>query len=583
MRSLMGKSSSKLGIAKGSMNHLGTTPYKYKVSLFISHVDGITTAGEVCVTMERHGKNEATSVVKVKDKKAVFRETLSMETTLFRRQTAGGKAGASPAEGEELKFDEKIAKIALRKGSVDGKSLGKIHLNLADYIKGPNGTIFADIKLSNDSVIVSKIESELLQMGKKKKNGEDESEAFSDTTERDRGMENDSIFGDNVEEKDDVDIMLSDMNATPQHAPPVGAARPLSRISPTNRNTDHALNAQMVDERHFQSMNNGDSGSPVPVMEDRPGIAAQSTVKLDAFLQRSEASASDASSSSAISIHTGPTASPSVRNVQITSSEPHRLAIEEPAVKARKDKEVDEKSAEGLASSPSLRHRIKARLKRDKTIKKDGEGNDANTSPTAVAESSFAASATEIAELRLALDAAQNENKKLKASKQALMSEIDELRAEIEANESNKAEVGRKGVEGMTTFGEGVRNSSGNLDLLRLNRELQDKVYKLETQLDDLRNESEEHSQMTGGGAGVSECDTDSMARVRTYERKIEDLEIALRREPQYLDVVDELKVTKMALALANMEREQAIFALKQHEATIAAHSNPPSAGWTLF
>jgi hypothetical protein len=575
----MGKSSSKLGISKGSMNHIGTTPYKYKVSLFVSHIDGINTADEVCVTMERHGKNESTSVVKVKDKKAVFRETLTMETTLFRRQTGPGKVGGSPIESEDIKFDEKIAKIALRKGNAEGKSLGKIHLNLADYIKGPTGTVFADIKLSNDSIIVSRIESELLQMGKKKKNGEDDSEALSDTTERDTGMDNDSIFGDHVEEKDDLDLMISDAkNSQPNllNAP----SKVSLRTTPTNQNNEKPWSASANDDKILAGSRYGEMGGRTMTQtDDKPSEPIQSSLGYGYGMPNSEGS--DASSSSLPSSNAQNSSIPFAKGGPHSPNEVTKGGIDESSSKSRKEKVGDEKNSESLASSPSLRNRLKAKLKRDKASKKDPgqiEGKEACASPTAVTQNAFSNAATEIAELRLALDAAQSENKKLKASKQALMTEIDELRSEIEANEESKtaADKREQGISGQKC--EGMRNSNGNFDFSKANKDLQDKVYMLENEIEVLRD----------GQSGTSEIDSSereraSMLKVKAYERKIEDLEVALRREPQYLAVVDELKVTKMALALANMEREQALFALKQYESATSSNTNATNAGWTLF
>jgi hypothetical protein len=579
IRSLMGKSSSKLGISKGSMNHIGTTPYKYKVSLFISHIDGITTAGEVCVTMERHGKNESTSVVKVKDKKAVFRETLSMETTLFRRQTGPGKVGGSPVESEDIKFDEKIAKIALRKGNAEGKSLGKIHLNLADYIKGPTGTVFADIKLSNDSIIVSKIESELLQMGKKKKNGDDDSEVLSDTTERDTGMDNDSIFGDHVEEKDDLDLMISDVSSSQPNPLLNASSKPSMRTTPTNQNKERPSTALANDDKILAGGGYGEiGGRTLTQTDDKPGTSFQSSLGLGYGMPRSEES--DASSSSLPSSNAQNTSIPYAKGGQHSPNEVSKGAIDEANSKTKKDKGGDDKNPESLASSPSLRNRLKAKLKRDKTSKKEpgqSEGKEAGTSPTAVTQNAFSTTATEIAELRLALDAAQSENKKLKASKQALMTEIDELRSEIEANEEQSTDVERRGQGVAAQKFEGMRSSNENLDVLKANKDLQDKVYMLENEIEVLRDGP------SGKEIDTSERERASMLKVKTYERKIEDLEVALRREPQYLDVVDELKVTKMALALANMEREQALFALKQYESAASSNSNAINPGWTLF
>lgn len=205
VRSMVKKSTS----TRGSMSHMGTTPYKYNVDVFISHVDNIKTADEVCLVWDRRGKVVHTAAAKVANKKATFRETLSMETTLFRRAGPGVKTGAEPKPGEELKFDEKKAKFALRRGTPSGKALGKIVLNLADYVKGVSGTLFADLKLSNGSVAAVKIDARFLHIGKKKRESKGDnagSDGASEMSEMDNNMENDSIFGDSEVEDDNLEI-----------------------------------------------------------------------------------------------------------------------------------------------------------------------------------------------------------------------------------------------------------------------------------------------------------------------------------------------------------------------------------------
>lgn len=488
-----------MSISKGSMNHIGTTPFKYKVDVFISYVDTVKTAGEVCVTWERRGKSEATTPVKVKDKKAIFRETLTMETTLFRKAAPGAKAGAAPAEGEELKFDEKVAKFALRKGNADGKAIGKMHINLADHIKGTTGTVFADLKLSNGSIVVTKIEANLLHMGKKKKNGSNAGSEMTDMTDVDGGMEDDSIFGDDTIDHGDLDIMI-DEAATAGEEEEAPSKSPPSRSSPP--------------------------------------------------------------------------ATPSSTKSSKTELGEESLASKQSLRPGAKEKSKGDDGT-GLAQSQSIRDKMKSKLKKDKDGKSKKEDGSSRKKDTSKANSA------EISELKAALTTAQNENAKLKSSKQAMLQEIDELRSELESSETAleeaQAELGNCDVTS-----KGSRSPApSSKTLLEENKDLREQVRDLEGQVEGLLEELDGESEDQND---VSRTE-DGTADKKKYQRKIEDLEVALKREPQYLDVVDELKVTKMALALANMEKEQAIFALKQYESSKqsrgkdSAHSPVSAAG----
>lgn len=488
MRTLAKRSGSKLSISKSSMNHMGTVPFKYKVDVFISYVDVVKTAGEVCVTWERRGKSNATASVKVKDKKAVFKEALTMETTLFRKPPPKG------AENEEYKFDEKIAKFALRKGNAEGKALGKMHINLADHIKGPTGTVFADLKLSNGSIIVTKIESVLLHSGKKaKKAGSGASEACSEMTDMDGGMEDDSIFGDDApDDLGDLDLMIEESGGDAANSP------------------------------------------KAPVSQKAPKAAAK---------EESKASQSK---------------SPKTAPPQESAAESAEASTPKSSKKEKSKAKLD-KGEGGLAESPSIRDKLKFKMKKEKapSSKKEKSGDDGQK----VGEPMSA----ELAQLREAVTSLTTENRKLRTSKQAMMEEIEELRSELESSEQALEELQESGV---------ASNALNTEEKLRKEkRELQAQVKELEGQVEGLLDEldgKEEDGKRESKPKQFDDTD---------YKRQIVDLELALKREPQYLDVVDELKVAKMSLALANMEREQAVFALKRYEGGKDVPGSPLSSG----
>lgn len=510
MRDMVKRSGSKLGVAKGSVTHLGTTPYMFRVDIFVSYADNVKTADEVCVTWERRGKVEATACVKVKDKKAVFRQTLSMETTLFRK----GAKGAPVTDTQELKFDEKKAKFLLRKGAADGKPIGKIALNLADYVRGTTGTVFADLKLSNGSVIVTKIESTMLRMGKKGKRGSNAgSEACSEMTDA-CSNENDSIFGDDVNDEDMADLEI------------ICSSSPMSAASSKANETSTAPSPQLLPNA---------SRPPTTDQVDESTKTRRSAV------------ADQAATHSDSSTPSGPSSSSSFKSL----------------LSVKKDKEGPDK---GLKESPSLRNKIKSKIKTKKDKGEGTGGEEALAAETSSKRSKTTANnSAQIAELQASIESLKKENKRLKASKQAAMNEIDALRDELKASEEATEIASRGGGRG-----------SGSMPA-RMITELKEKdkrIAELESQNDNLLEELEEaqHSSDTDNGGGERGGDNEEVAALRN---QIEDLEIALRREPQYLDVVNELKVTKVSLALANMEKEQAQFALQSRSAALASAASP--------
>lgn len=526
MRSLAKRSGSKMSISKSSMNHMGTVPYKYKVDVFVSYVDVVKTAGEVCVTWERRGKSNATASVKVKDKKAVFKEALSMETTLFRKPPPKGAS-----ESDDYKFDEKIAKFALRKGNADGKALGKMHINLADHIKGPTGTVFADLKLSNGSIIVTKIESLLLHTGKKaKKAGSGGSEACSEMTDMDGGMEDDSIFGDDApDDLGDLDLMIDEAGAgdggSSSKAPAPAPAAPVSQkaVKSVPKEEPKAPAKSPKASHQASSAASGDSATPKSSKKDK-------TFKSD----KGKTEKGD----------------------KVNSE------------KAGKP----EKGDVGLTQSPSIRDKLKSKMKKDKTStsKKEKSGDDGERKgESSSSKDSSAKISAEVAQLREAVTSLTAENRKLRTSKQAMMEEIEELRSELESSEQALEEMQESGVSSM-----GGSMGTSESTLRQDKKDMQAQIKELEGQVEGLLDELDGNEDGRDGvkPKGKKFDDED-------YKKQIVDLELALKREPQYLDVVDELKVAKMSLALANMEKEQAVFALKRYEAGKDVPHSPMSPG----
>lgn len=521
VRDIAKKSGSRLHVGRGSINHIGAAPYRFKLDVFISYVDNIKSATEVCVTWERKGKIEATAVAKVKDKKAVFRQCLTMEVTLFRRDAAG--------EGNEvLKFDEKRAKFQLRKGGADGKAIGKLAMNLAEYVRGTNSTVFADMKLSNDSVIVTKIEATMLHVGRKKKGAGSRtgSEACSEMTDLNT-IDDDSLFGD-----DDQD--LGDMEIATTAPPPEFTDKNSNTLSPVSSTMDSALGS--IQEKSFAANKGKEMGRIRGRVEGV--ISTESSKKISG-------------SHSAFSLST---------------SRRLKKSVKGPKVALKED--------EGLKNSLSLKDKIKGKIKGKKDRESKGKEADAENDDDRVnnklsikeeinsrmqpliSETKIA----ENAELKAAIDSLKKENTKLKKAKQAAMDEIEALRTDLKACEVALEEAkADKQVNGNAAV-------VPALDVSRTLKEKDRKIAELEAQNESLLDELEElHENAVDSAIGVVD------GQMNALKRRIEELEIALKREPQFMDVVNELKVTKVSLALANMEKEQALFALQSCNAAVVA------------
>lgn len=82
-----------------------------------------------------------------------FAESLSMDCTLFRKH-------------DESEFQEKKAKLAVRIGNKDGKTIAKIHVDMAKYAQVPSGTEKLNLKLSDGSTFSANCTSTLTKSGR---------------------------------------------------------------------------------------------------------------------------------------------------------------------------------------------------------------------------------------------------------------------------------------------------------------------------------------------------------------------------------------------------------------------------------
>lgn len=153
----MKRSSSKMITRARSMRGVAKLPFKFKFDLLIETVDKLAASGDICVVWERGQKVDGTKPAKIDkaSRKATFnKEPISAEITLYK---------SSPSE---KKFQDKVVKIAIRAGSLEGKTLGKIHLNLADYAEVPSGSKRIGAEMSNGATLVATVQCNFQSMGK---------------------------------------------------------------------------------------------------------------------------------------------------------------------------------------------------------------------------------------------------------------------------------------------------------------------------------------------------------------------------------------------------------------------------------
>lgn len=152
------RSSSMLITSARGMRNAAKLPFRFTFEILIDSVDKIPITGPVVLVWERgSAKVISTNPVNVDNnsRKANFRnERLSSEITLFK---------SSP---QDKKFQEKVVKLAIRGGSADGKTICKIHLNLADHAELPSGTKKVSAALNNGSTLIATVNCQFISMGR---------------------------------------------------------------------------------------------------------------------------------------------------------------------------------------------------------------------------------------------------------------------------------------------------------------------------------------------------------------------------------------------------------------------------------
>lgn len=129
-----------------SVRNIGKVPFKFKIELTVETVDKLTYDGNVVVVWDRgSNKVESTAPVQVDlvTRKAVFsNESMVQDITIYKSQAT------------DMTFLEKVIKLAVRADDQNGKTLGKIHINLAEYIEMTSNLKRISAGLSNGSTLI---------------------------------------------------------------------------------------------------------------------------------------------------------------------------------------------------------------------------------------------------------------------------------------------------------------------------------------------------------------------------------------------------------------------------------------------
>lgn len=565
VREIMKRSTSKLSTSKGSVTHIGTSPYRFKIVLFISYAENIKSISEACISWERRGKVQATNSVKVKDGRAVFRQALSMECTLFRK-SASSKSKQDKAQTEELQFDEKKAKMYLRKGGPQGKAVAKLSLNISDYIKGASSTVFADMKLSDGTLVVTKVEATMIALEKKKKSGSrtgsEVASEFSDGNSVD-----DSLFGD--EEDLENAKRMTDVPSLSLHSPSKGISSLTSHMSPVTCSStgSHHEDTDVMDRQ----LNTIGSQNRVPdISPDSTRNELQTRGMLRTPKQRVVESEQ---------MKESPSFKDKLRSKLKVTGKKEKAEKQEKVEKAGKPQRTDQKSTEEIAAkdkrlstlqpsvSGSPKHSASNSLKHSVSVSLKRSPSTASGDPT-----------FEVKELKKMVEFLKKENSKLKKAKSAAMEEIEALRNDLKTCEEALEAVEDSDNKVSSKIDAKVSELQGRI------KRKEKKIAALEAQNTNLLEEMEEqHEEMKTLTKQVTSVQPATDTRVGTSPRvtakeiaardeelkaskkQIAELKVALQREPEFMDVVEELKEAKINLALANMDREQALFELQNY------------------
>lgn len=151
-------SASKFVLRAKSIRNSNKLPFNFRFDLLIERVERLLSQRDVVVTIERSSQILSSTKPATVDNwinKASFgNEQISADVTLFKTKQS------------ELCFSEKIIKLVIKQNNSNGRTLGKIHVNLGDHADFPSGSKRISAKLTNGAILIATMRWQLLSLTK---------------------------------------------------------------------------------------------------------------------------------------------------------------------------------------------------------------------------------------------------------------------------------------------------------------------------------------------------------------------------------------------------------------------------------
>lgn len=174
-----------------NVGKMALTYLVFSYEILVESVEYLVESGSVVVVFERGDTLLTTKPFKVVAGRADVGETLCKEVTLYRRKDG---------KDQEGEFQDKLYKVALRLNHANGKTLGKMRVDLSQYADAEKEGRRLSFKLSNGASVVVTLSSQLVQNESKSnrsrvRNGDSETQSITDSYVSSSDIDGDS-FGD---------------------------------------------------------------------------------------------------------------------------------------------------------------------------------------------------------------------------------------------------------------------------------------------------------------------------------------------------------------------------------------------------
>jgi len=137
-----------------SFGHASYIPCKVRFDFSNVRIEKLRTrAANVVLVWERRDKTITTEQQVVRSGNVSFSDGLHLECTLFK-------------DPDSNDFQQKQAKFAVRVFSKEGKTIAKIHFNVAEYILVPSGSQDIKLSLSDGSILKGLVTTTLAKSGR---------------------------------------------------------------------------------------------------------------------------------------------------------------------------------------------------------------------------------------------------------------------------------------------------------------------------------------------------------------------------------------------------------------------------------